>query len=632
MADTKITALPDCTTPDRADVLPIVQAGVNKKVTVAKLAVQGATGPAGPKGDKGDKGDTGNTGATGAVGPTGPAGAGMTWRGAYDGGTAYVVGDGVAYGGSSYLCILDSIGHLPTNTTYWSLFAQKGDTGAAGADGAAGAKGDKGDQGDPGTGMAWHGDYDAAHAYVVGDMVQSGGSSYICIAPTTGHVPPNASYWNLVAEKGADGSSGSGPHALLSTTHTDTDAASPERGDLIAGIGITPVWQRVPKGAAGQILTMGAHEPGWADAPAGVTDHEALTGLQGGGSGEHYHLPSGQANGAWPTMGIGTGIVPEAGSVLKVGGHAYQTQYDAGNSGATKTIDWSNGNEQLLLLTADCVLTFANAKAGGRYLLRVKQDGTGGRTLSWPASVVWNANVVPTLQSGAASLSLIAFYYDGVSYVGAGAPASAGSSLPETPLAVVHGGTGRYGFATGDLPIGTADGGLGVLSVGADGKVLMVVGGVPTWSTPTWVPMTCAAYATSNVSATDKVPFVVQLAGESWDTAGFHNPVTNTSRMTVPTGGAGVYQVMAQTEWDSQFIGFSYMRILVNGSPIAQTEVVGMNVTPPYHCYGQLVTLANLAVGDYLELQVEAIMNIGGSTIILYGGVASTFLQIAKVY
>lgn len=37
--------------------------------------------------------------------------------------------------------------------------------------------------------------YDNAHAYSVGDTVLSGGSSWYCIAATTGHAPPNASYW-----------------------------------------------------------------------------------------------------------------------------------------------------------------------------------------------------------------------------------------------------------------------------------------------------------------------------------------------------------------------------------------------------------------------------------------------------
>ena len=52
--------------------------------------------------------------------------AGMKWLGAYSAGTAYVVNDVVSYNNSSYICILNSTGNLPTNATYWSLMALAG--------------------------------------------------------------------------------------------------------------------------------------------------------------------------------------------------------------------------------------------------------------------------------------------------------------------------------------------------------------------------------------------------------------------------------------------------------------------------------------------------------------------------
>ncbi len=38
--------------------------------------------------------------------------------------------------------------------------------------------------------------YNGATAYVVGDLVSSGGVNYYCIAATTGNAPPNATYWH----------------------------------------------------------------------------------------------------------------------------------------------------------------------------------------------------------------------------------------------------------------------------------------------------------------------------------------------------------------------------------------------------------------------------------------------------
>jgi hypothetical protein len=49
---------------------------------------------------------------------------GITPRGAYDAGTAYVIGDLVSYNNSAYIAIASTTGNLPTNTTYWMLVAQ----------------------------------------------------------------------------------------------------------------------------------------------------------------------------------------------------------------------------------------------------------------------------------------------------------------------------------------------------------------------------------------------------------------------------------------------------------------------------------------------------------------------------
>jgi len=50
----------------------------------------------------------------------------MVHLGAYNNSTAYKKRNMVSYNGSTYICILDSTGNLPTNTTYWTLVAQKG--------------------------------------------------------------------------------------------------------------------------------------------------------------------------------------------------------------------------------------------------------------------------------------------------------------------------------------------------------------------------------------------------------------------------------------------------------------------------------------------------------------------------
>jgi hypothetical protein len=117
---------------------------------------------------KGDKGDTGNTGAAGADGrevELQKTATHIQWR---------YVGE----------------------VSWTNLVALTDITGPQGIQGIQGEQGDS---------IVWKGTWSGATAYVLNDVVFSGGNSYICIQAHTNHEPPNASYWELVAQKGVDG-------------------------------------------------------------------------------------------------------------------------------------------------------------------------------------------------------------------------------------------------------------------------------------------------------------------------------------------------------------------------------------------------------------------------------------------
>lgn len=59
-------------------------------------------------------------------------------RGEYNNSTQYYLFDLVNYEGSSYVAIANTLGNVPTNTTYWQLIAQKGNVGNTGPVGATG--------------------------------------------------------------------------------------------------------------------------------------------------------------------------------------------------------------------------------------------------------------------------------------------------------------------------------------------------------------------------------------------------------------------------------------------------------------------------------------------------------------
>jgi hypothetical protein len=110
----------------------------------------GETGPTGTTGVTGATGVTGVTGVTGATGETGPTGTGFTFRGAYDNGAQYYVNHVVTYEGSSWICIQTINGTAPAESTWWTLFAAEGSTGATGTNGATGVTGTNGATGSTG--------------------------------------------------------------------------------------------------------------------------------------------------------------------------------------------------------------------------------------------------------------------------------------------------------------------------------------------------------------------------------------------------------------------------------------------------------------------------------------------------
>lgn len=57
-------------------------------------------------------------------------------------------------------------------------------------------------------GIAWKGEYDNGVTYAIQDGVSYQGSSYYCTAVTTGNLPTDTNFWQLVAEKGEQGAQG----------------------------------------------------------------------------------------------------------------------------------------------------------------------------------------------------------------------------------------------------------------------------------------------------------------------------------------------------------------------------------------------------------------------------------------
>jgi hypothetical protein len=119
----------------------------------------------------------------------------------------------------------------------------------------------------------WRGAYNASTAYVVDDVVESAGTSYVCILASTGNTPPNATYWEVMSQKGTDAD-------LINISGTVQGDIYYNNGSAIARLGA---------GTSGQFLkTLGTGaNPAWADAGGGLQSIQTFT------SSGTYTKPSG---------------------------------------------------------------------------------------------------------------------------------------------------------------------------------------------------------------------------------------------------------------------------------------------------------------------------------------------------
>lgn len=83
---------------------------------------------------------------------------------------------------------------------------------------------------------------------------------------------------------------------------------------------------------------------------------------------------------------------------------------------ATVTVDWSDttkGNIRSVTLGGNRTLAFSNVTVGQSILIRVIQDGTGNRTLSWPAGSKFPSGSAPTLSTAGGAIDAFYVYCSG---------------------------------------------------------------------------------------------------------------------------------------------------------------------------------------------------------------------------
>jgi hypothetical protein len=168
--------------------------------------------------------------------------------------------------------------------------------------------------------------------------------------------------------------------------------------------------------------------------------------------------------------------------------------------------------------------------------------------------------------------------------------------------------------AKGDIIAATAADTVARLAVGANDTVLTADSSTTTglkWATPssgsTFVGVRLTKSATQSLA--NNTGTKITWDTETYDTDGFHSLVTNTSRITIPSGKAGYYSITATGAFGANATGQRYFAFYKNGTmELVYARNAGYSAAD---LAASGTAILNLAVGDYIEL--EAFQNSGGA-------------------
>jgi len=159
---------------------------------------------------------------------------------------------------------------------------------------------------------------------------------------------------------------------------------------------------------------------------------------------------------------------------------------------------------------------------------------------------------------------------------------------------------------TGDTFYASAAGTPARLGIGTTGQVLNVSGGVPAWatpaaSTPTFVG--CSLWNSTSVSAPNVTDTLMTFDSELFDTDAFHSTVTNTGRITIPTGKGGYYLVTGVITFLASSGGMRSVALYKNGGATALADNAVPNSASQVNDSPWFSYIGNFAAADYLEIK-----------------------------
>jgi len=160
------------------------------------------------------------------------------------------------------------------------------------------------------------------------------------------------------------------------------------------------------------------------------------------------------------------------------------------------------------------------------------------------------------------------------------------------------------GTTAGDIDYYTSSTAKARIAIGTAGQVLKVNAGgtAPEWGAAAGSGFVGVALVkTSTQSVSNGTETAITYTSETYDTDGFHDNSTNTSRLTIPSGKGGKYLFTGCYSFAQNATGVRYLNLKVNNTTNLYLDFENSN-SSGYDQFNSFSFVFNLVATDYVEM------------------------------
>jgi hypothetical protein len=245
---------------------------------------------------------------------------------------------------------------------------------------------------------------------------------------------------------------------------------------------------------------------------------------------------------------------------------------------------------------ADVTLANTSANMSGKTAVLAERDQTitGLQTFDRDPSAPFAVSA-----SSAVVTNLDADKLDGLE---ATAFAKLGTAQTWTAAQRLDAGTvGAPGLGIGDTDVGLYSSGTNALDFTTNGIKALGIDSTQFIDSPT--QPRAHVYNSAAISLANATETVLTFDTELFDVGAMHSTSSNTGRLTVPTGGDGLYLFIAQAQFAASATGDRWLRLYKNGSLVTGLGEAIVQPNAADTTRMQVLGLETLAATDYVEVK-----------------------------